>query len=351
MCDALNNVTNPYYSINSVKNFFGGTDPIRIVIIIYIFLSFILNTIIFITIGFTIKLRKIKFPMATWIMLSVLLMNFFHTFAYFFQWVIKDDSIQMFEVDINGRKINVGALLTGNPKNIFGCTFQGYLLISTSISQDFLINIFFSLVNATNINEQRTKILLLVLGIIFPFLFTLFLAVFGAIGINDEFCYVKKFNYDFYKNGENKECVEYDYFKPFQIAVMIVYSIRVLNFIVTAYFLKRIWTFVRQKNKPTIYLLKSIFIPIIQLVTVFIGVAYRLINAFDPEISQKLSGVYLILNTVDGVLFPIGFAFQNSLIMQIKKLIQGKNGNQNKEDGQTLEFLPSKDDDGLDTTD
>ena len=81
--------------------------------------------------------------------------------------------------------------------------------------------------------------------------------------------------------------------------------IRVLNFIVTAFFLKRIWTFVRQKNKPTIYLMKSIFIPIIQLVTVFIGVAYRLINAFDPEISQKLSGVYLILNTVDGVLFPL----------------------------------------------
>jgi hypothetical protein len=346
MCDALNNVTNPYYSINSVKNFFGGTDPIRIVIIIYIFLSFILNTIIFITIGFTIKLRKIKFPMATWIMLSVLLMNFFHTFAYFFQWVIKDDSIQMFEVDINGRKINVGALLTGNPKNIFGCTFQGYLLISTSISQDFLINIFFSLVNATNINEQRTKILLLVLGIIFPFLFTLFLGIFEGIGINDEFCYVKKFEY-----SEKGECLVYKYYDNFQYVVMAVYAIRVLNFIVTAFFLKRIWTFVRQKNKPTIYLMKSIFIPIIQLVTVFIGVAYRLINAFDPEISQKLSGVYLILNTVDGVLFPIGFAFQNSLIMQIKKLIQGKNGNQNKEDGQTLEFLPSKDDDGLDTTD
>jgi hypothetical protein len=346
MCDALNNVTNPYYSINSVKNFFGGTDPIRIVIIIYIFLSFILNTIIFITIGFTIKLRKIKFPMETWIMLSVLLMNFFHTFAYFFQWVIKDDSIQMFEVDINGRKINVGALLTGNPKNIFGCTFQGYLLISTSISQDFLINIFFSLVNATNINEQRTKILLLVLGIIFPFLFTLFLGIFEGIGINDEFCYVKKFEY-----SEKGECLVYKYYDNFQYVVMAVYAIRVLNFIVTAFFLKRIWTFVRQKNKPTIYLMKSIFIPIIQLVTVFIGVAYRLINAFDPEISQKLSGVYLILNTVDGVLFPIGFAFQNSLIMQIKKLIQGKNGNQNKEDGQTLEFLPSKDDDGLDTTD
>ena len=346
MCEALNDVTNPYYSINSVKNFFGGTDPIRIVIIIYIFLSFILNTIIFITIGFTIKLRKIKFPMATWIMLSVLLMNFFHTFAYFFQWVIKDDTIQMFEVDINGRNINVGALLTGNPKNIFGCTFQGYLLISTSISQDFLINIFFSLVNATNINEQRTKILLLVLGIIFPFLFTLFLGIFEGIGINDEFCYVKKFEY-----SEKGECLVYKYYDNFQYVVMAVYAIRVLNFIVTAFFLRRIWTFVRQKNKPTIYLMKSIFIPIIQLVTVFIGVAYRLINAFDPEISQKLSGVYLILNTVDGVLFPIGFAFQNSLIMQIKKLIQGKNGNQNKEDGQSLEFLPSKDDDGMDTTD
>ena len=340
MCDNPKNVLNPYYSINSVKDFFGGSDPIRIVIIVYIFLSFILNTIIFITIGFTIKLKNIKFPIATWIMLLVLIMNFFHTFSYLFEWVIKDeDTVITHTIQIKDYTNKIGGLLSGNPKNNVGCTIQGFLLIFTSISQDFLINIFFYLVNSSQVNEGQTKILLLVLGIIFPFIFTLMLGIFGALGLNDEFCYVKKFDYDFVKI-DDKECVQYIYYEGFQIAVMIVYAIRVINFIVTAFLLKRIWSFVRQRNKPTIYLIKSIFIPIIQLVTVFIGVIYRLFNQFNPRTSQNLSGVYLVLNTADGVLFPIGFAFQNSLISQIQKLIKGDNKPTNdKPENKTLEFI------------
>ena len=340
MCDVPNNVANPYYSINSAKDFFGASDPIRIVIITYIFLSFILNSIIFITIGFTIKLRNIKFPIATWIMLLVLLMNFFHTFSYFFEWVIKEDpTVQTQTIKINKYDIEIGGLLTGNPKNNTGCIVQGFLLIFTSISQDFLINIFFYLVNSSQVNERQTKMLLLLLGIIFPFIFTLILGIIGALGLNDEFCYVKKFNYKFVYHDE-KECVEYEYYEGFQYAVMTVYAIRVINFIVTAFLLKRIWSFVKQRNKPTIYLIKSIFIPIIQLVTVFIGVIYRLLNAFNPYTSQKLSGLYLVLNTFDGVLFPIGFAFQNSLIGQIQKLIKGDSPNE-KEENKTLEFIPN----------
>ena len=337
MCDEPNNVLNPYYTINSAKDFFGGSDPIRIVIIVYIFLSFILNTVIFITIGFTMKLRNIKFPLATWIMLLVLIMNFFHTFSYFFEWVIKDEeTVITYTIQIKDYTNKIGGLLTGNPKNNAGCTFQGFLLIFTSISQDFLINIFFYLVNSSQVNERQTKILLLVLGIIFPFIFTLMLGLFGALGLNDEFCYVKKFHYDIDDNG----CVDYQYYQGFQFAVMTVYAIRVMNFIVTGFLLKRIWSFVRQRNKPTIYLIKSIFIPIIQLVTVFIGVIYRLFNAFSPKISQDLSGIYLVLNTADGVLFPIGFAFQNGLISQIKKLIKGDDKpSKEKEENKTLEFI------------
>ena len=33
----INNVTNPDYSFTTAKNFFGGTEPIRLVIIIYIY--------------------------------------------------------------------------------------------------------------------------------------------------------------------------------------------------------------------------------------------------------------------------------------------------------------------------
>lgn len=323
MCDNPKNVSNPYYSINSGKNFFGGSDPIRIVIIIYIFLSLILNSTIFASIGYTIYKTKKKFILATWIMLSVLLMNFIHTFTYFFEWVIQNEKeIESQLVSINNNyKVPVGGLLVGNPKNIIGCSIQGFLLIFTSISQDFLINIFFYLVNSTKVKEKDIIIFALLLGVGFPFIFTLILLIVGGIGINDEFCYVKKFEYRFIKRN-GIECVEYNYYNGFQFFVIIVYVIRVVNFFATIYFLKRIWSFVRKNQKPIIYLFKSIFIPIIQLVTVFIGVFYRFVNLIDPETSANFSGFYLIFNTVDGVLFPIGFLFQNNLISYLRKLVK-----------------------------
>ena len=56
------NVRNPNYSLTTAKNFFGGTDYTRIVIIVYIFLSFILN-IIFLPLQElnNVKKKKINF--------------------------------------------------------------------------------------------------------------------------------------------------------------------------------------------------------------------------------------------------------------------------------------------------
>ena len=77
------NVTNPYYSISSVKDFFGGTDPIRVVIIIYIFLSFILNAINFIVIGLTIKIKKKSFPYS-FVGHAISTTNEFYSYIYIF---------------------------------------------------------------------------------------------------------------------------------------------------------------------------------------------------------------------------------------------------------------------------
>ena len=337
--DLEKNVTNPYYSINSVKDFFGGTDPIRIVIIIYIFLSFILNGINFIVIGLTIKIKKKVFPIALWVMLSVLLMNFIHTFSYFFEWVIKE-GVSKVEVKIKVDRVEVGALLTGNPKNISACKIQGFLLIFSSISQDFLINIFFYLVNSSQFNEFYSELAIIILGLVFPFIFTLILELVGAIGLNDQFCYVKKFDYTIYDNF-----VKYCYFEGFQPWVIIVYSIRVLNFIATVYFLIKILSYVKQENKPRLYIFKSIFIPIIQLFTIGIGVLYRFINLISSNASAQLSGTYLILNTVDGVLFPIGFALQNSIFGQIKRLIYGGDENKKDDKEETIEIMEKREED------
>ena len=85
------NVTNPDYSIMNARHFFGGTDPIRIVILVYIFLPLILNTLNLIVFFITMKRAKREIPLANWIMISVLIVNFIHTFSYFFEWVVKKE--------------------------------------------------------------------------------------------------------------------------------------------------------------------------------------------------------------------------------------------------------------------
>ena len=325
-----NNVTNPDYSFANAKHFFGGTDPIRIVIIIYIFLSLIFNTINLIVFFITMKRAERKIPLAIWVMIAVLIVNFIHTFTYFFEWVVKEE-VGTTEVEIRGINVKVGGLLTGNPNHIFACDLQGFLLISSSISQDFLINIFFFMVSTSKeIKEKYIKIVFIVLGVAFPFIFTLILELTGSLGINDEFCYVKKFEYEI-----DNDLVIYKSYQYFQPVVIVVYFIRVINLVGTAIFLKKIISYIRSRNESRMYLFKSIFIPIIQLFTIGIGVLYRVINISSPEASVNLSAPYLILNTSDGVFFPIGFFLQNNIWEYLKKLFSS---NKTEEKENLIEF-------------
>ena len=314
------NVTNPDYSILDAYRFFGGSDPIRIVIIIYIFLSLILNTLNLTVFFITLKRAKKEIPLAIQILISVLLVNFLHTFSYFFEWVIKE-GVNTVKIQFDDDIVDVGALLTGNPRKIFGCITQGFLLIASSISQDFLINIFFYMVCfSVEHKEKIIKILAINLGFTFPFLFTLILALTGALGINDRFCYVNKFEYKIKGVDNGKDVVEYNEYDYFQVVVIVVYLIRVINFVATCYFLIKIISNIRSRNESKFYLFKAIFIPIIQLFTIGIGVLYRVINLASPTLSVSLAIPYLVLNTSDGVLFPVGFFLQNNIWEYFKKL-------------------------------
>ena len=226
------------------------------------------------------------------------------------------------------------------------CLSQGFLLISSSISQDFLINIFFYMVSSGKNFENKTIIILtIVLGFCFPFFFTLILALTGALGINDEFCYVNKFQFEI-KNGQ----VNYTKYEPFQAVVIVVYLIRVINFIGTIIFLKKIINYIREQNESKMYLFKSIFIPIIQLFTIGIGVLYRVINLISPTASVNLAAPYLILNTSDGVLFPIAFFLQNNIFEYLKKLI-AKPQTEEKENLIEIKDKPSNDESNEDCED
>ncbi len=319
------NVTDPNYSLMSVRDFFGGSDHVRFVIIIYIFISFIFNIFNFVVVGI-IYCKTKKINLGILVTSGILFVNFSHTFAYFFQWVIKSDDVITKTID----GIEVGALLTGNPTHFFACTAQAFILISTSISQDFIINIFFYMItkDEEDLKKKLIIICLIILGVIFPIGFTLFYLLEGALGINDKFCYVSKFKFNITNNY-----VEYKSYDNFELFVMIIYAIRVVNFFVTFFFLIKIIKYVKAQNESKIYIFKSIIIPIIQLFTIFIGVLYRLVNIISPTNSQ-ISWIYLVLNSSDGVLFPIIFMFLNNVFQSLKyifsKEIDFKENNNNR---------------------
>ena len=305
------------YSLMSVYNFFGGSDIIRIVILIYILLSFLLNTLNFTFVAITQHKKKKKISLGTLVTCALLLVNFIHTSAYLFEWVIKKGNVQTIIVknEKNGKTGEVGGLLTGNPSHFFFCYSQAFILISSSISQDFIINIFFYMVISPKeeLRQILLKVLLLILGILFPIGFTLMYYFIGALGINDQFCYAKKFDFEI-----NDGYINYFLYDKFQLYVMIIYGIRVFNFFFTFFFLIKIIIYVRREKMSKAYIFKSIIIPIIQLFTIFIGVTYRSLNIYSLEVSAKFSSAYLILNTVDGVLFPLIFLFQHKIVSNLR---------------------------------
>jgi len=346
---SLPNVINPDYDIFNSNNFLGGTDPIRIVINIYIILSLIFNCINYAVILITRVKNNIQLLLGNWLLLGVLFMNFIHTATYAYQWVIKE-GVNIVTRDVpnifgDKTEVKIGALLNGNPKRMSTCYLQGFFLIFSSISQDFIINIFFYLMDSSEVNNFYVKLAIIILGLLIPFFLTLILFLLGGIGLNDEFCYVKKFHVIV---NEAKNEVDYSYFLYFQPYVMAVYFVRIINCIATTYFLHKIFRFAKSENRSFFYLLKLLFIPIIQVITITIGVIYRFANIFSPGSSANLSAAYLIINTSDGFLFPIGFALQNGIFTQLKILIFGKKKEEEKETPKQLEIMDKVFDD-LDT--
>jgi len=319
------NITDPNYSLMSAKDFFGGTDYIRIVILIYIFLSFVLNFIDFFVVGKTIfRKRSVSFGLI--ITCAILLVNFIHTFAYCFEWVIKKGIVTYKISNENKEEYQVGGLLTGNPSHFFSCIAQAFILIASSLSQDCIINIFFYMITTEKGKiKKKYIILLLIASAIFPIFFTSIYYFTDNLGLNDKFCYVSKFRFKIQSNqSTNKAEVSYQYNNLFEELVIVIYSVRVINFGFSIYFLIKIIRYIRLLKKNKIYIFKSILIPLIQLFTVLIGVIYRIITICDPKKSEELSWIYLALNTSDGILFPLIFLFQNDIYRNFKRYLSGE---------------------------
>ena len=298
-----NIIENPNYVFLNVENFFFGfQDWYRLIIIIYIFLSLLLNLFIFFAI-FKYKSNK-QLSFSGIITCNILIINLFHTLSYIFNWVLKNNETT---TKINNNIINVGALLTGNPSDFTICSIQGCCLIIFSLCQEYLINLLLGYIIWDGKKNKPIFILIFVLlGYIFPVCFAILFAIINFIGINEKYCFFAKYNFDI---NLEKDSVKYENKYGYNLCQIVYFAFRSLNFIVTIIFLIKIFFIYKTENdvqkKET--LISSLPTGIVICLTSFIEIIFRILFIVSEENESKFIGLYLILNSIDSFLLPLSF--------------------------------------------
>ncbi len=295
-------IQNGNYNLFSLKSFFGFDDGVRFIKMLNIFVNIILNLMIVISI---IKKKRRKFSKSFELAGNILVINFIHTLSYIINWMTHLNSGITIK-DHNNRDCKVGALLIGNPTGSFGtCKLQGLMLVFSALSQEILINLFFYLINKTTVpSRQKIILVLLSLGYFFPFIIALLIFSAGGVGLNDRYCYIKKYNFDI----DNKK---YSIFSLYRLYIINIYSFRALNFIFSSLLLYKIINYVKKNKLKKRYILQTSFILIVQMITIIIGLIYRMSQLMIE--SKILTDIYLSINTLDGILFPLSFSIFNGI--------------------------------------
>ena len=280
---------------NKNKNFFNSFD--RVIILCYCLLSFILNIIIFISI-FLVKNKKISIIMR--IASSILAINFLNIFSYTFQWVLYKDEI----IIKDNSYFDIG-LLVGH---IYACNIQSFILLSSSLSQDFLIIVLFFFVSKTETIKVLYINIFFALSILIPILISIIYLCLGAFGINEDFCYIKKFIYE----EQNEKPYKYQLYNNYIIYCIIIYSIRGINFSLSIFLLIKIILYIK-KEKSFLYIINKLSMLFIQLFKLFIILLYRILDLCLSNNNEVLTKLYIILSTIDGLLIPLAFSFSNEI--------------------------------------
>lgn len=341
MADKLNytNILKSNYNFFSAKYFFGfgddnySHDSVRIIKLFYIMISFILNLLIIILL---LIRKKKKFSIALTLTGNILIINFIHTLSYSFEWILKEEShdhLRSLHIMKNGTVINnlpyenydyyeIGGLLIGNPNNLGVCKFQSFILIFSALAQDVLIIIFFYIINMSNAPSKIKIRLFVIFGYFFPLIVAFIFFAIGGLGLNDRYCYIKKFDFEKVQNcsniflGDNNyidTCnIKYKFIKvKFRILIYFLYSLRGVNLIINFFFLYKIIQYVRLNKLKNMYILKLSAILIVQLVNIFLGLIYRIGSSINEDFSRKFANIFLCLNSLDGILLPLSYILSN----------------------------------------
>ena len=304
------NIKNPDYNLFSVQDFFGIHSFTRMTILIFILISFILNIFILLSI---IRSKRRKVSIGLFLLSSILIINFIHILSYLPEWVIKEKKIGNETKDIseqaklfNNGTINVGGLLVGNLNSLGWCKAQSILLIISSISQDILINIFYFVINMSSQPKVKNIFLIsLILGIIFPLILSLIYLLVDALGINDHTCYVKKF--EFTNPEPNKDIIYSEYSNYTDYSFLIIF-IKFISLIYSLFLLVKIIKYIKLQKLKFCIVLKFFIYLFVQIFSIIIGIGYSVISILNMKLGEKLSDIYIILNCIDSILFPIFYS-------------------------------------------
>lgn len=283
------------FEIN-INHFFLSYE--RVIALCFCLISFILNLILVISICVT-KNKKISIVMR--ITGSILVVNFINILSYTFQWVLCKEK----DSENNNYYIK---LLFDKSNNLYVCNLQSFIMLSSALSQDYFVIFFFYIVNKKNIIKITYINLFSVLSIFVPILLSFIILLFEGFGINDNFCYIKK-----YENLENNA---YIYYNKYFIFFIIVYTLRGINFGISIFLLIKIIKYI-SKEKSISYIINKLSILFIQLFKLFIILFYRIINIFWKDYPEIFEKIYIILSTIDGLLLPFAFAYSNEILQNI----------------------------------
>ena len=337
-----------------VSKYFFNADIIRLIIIIFIIISFIVNVLYFIT-SLKTKFKDEILQINLILTRNILFINFLHKFSYLYEWVLQnvDNESSLYANKDNGEigtienkddknYFRIGGLLVGNMYKMEACKAQGFFLVFTSLSQDIIINIFFYLINKTT--KLKSKIIyrfLIFAGYLFPIIFAVVYLVIGGFGLNDKFCFIKKYTFDDTKSISGKQ-TRYKLESKFLPLICLFYLIRIINIIISSGFLYKIVRYITKNKLKKMYIFKACAFLSVQIITILFGIIYRLGGMINNKFSRDFVDTFLIVNTIDGVIFPVVCYFSNNMYRSLCC--------KNEDDNQTDGFLSGDSDDNDVTT-
>jgi hypothetical protein len=307
-----------------VSKYFFNADIFRLIIIIFIIISFIVNVLYFIT-SLKTKFKNEVLQIKLIFTKNILFINFLHKFSYLYEWVLQnvDNESSLYVNKDNGEigtienkddknYFRIGGLLVGNMYKMEACKAQGFFLVFTSLSQDIVILILFYMVNkSTRLSKAKTCIFLSV-GYLCSFIISIIYLSVNGLGLNDKYCFIKKFIFD-----EKQLDKPYQMNSNFILMIIIYYLIRLIFIIISSILLYKIVQYIKKNEYGKGYVIRLSSFLLLQIFSIAFGIMYRIGGMINEKFSRDFVDIFLIVNNLDALVFPLFSFFSNNMYLNL----------------------------------